>query len=185
MEPFVGEIRAFAFNKIPNGWAACNGQLLQLNQYQALYALIGTTYGGTPGTNFNLPNLNGVTMVNYGNAQTGTSYVYGKTVGTSTVQLTIAQTPLHTHNYNVANGSGTATLSTTVAGNELSATQPNILNQTTDTINLFVPPAPVPTLVPLTATTITGGGNGAHNNMMPYLPVTLCIALTGIFPMRN
>jgi len=185
MEPFVGEIRAFAFNKIPVGWAACNGQLLPVNTNMALYSLISTTYGGSPNTNFNLPNLNGVAMVNYGTAQSGTNYLFGKTVGTATVQLTIAQIPAHSHLYNVATGSGTASVAINAPGDALSANQPNIVSQTADNINLFVPATPVPTLVPLAATTITGGGNEAHNNMMPYLPVTICIALVGLYPTRN
>ncbi|OCX52688.1 hypothetical protein BEL04_14675 [Mucilaginibacter sp. PPCGB 2223] len=190
MDPFVGEIRTFSFGKIPNGWMACNGQSLQIKQYAALYALIGTYFGGDGVNTFNLPNLQGATVVaDYLNR---TSYKLGATGGTETVALTTATTPAHAH-YVIVN-TNVPTANVQPAASYLS---PLALHQTTAATPLVAingyapaatgsnPPAPANPVVLPAATIGTDGAGAAHNNMSPYLTMNVCIATLGNFPPRN
>src|SRR3712207_6820879 len=111
-EPFLAEIRIFSFNFPPKGWAFCNGQFLPINQNQALFALLGTTYGGNGQTNFALPNLQGQVPIHFGNGHT-----LGERAGSSAVTLTQTQMPAHTHALNATTSDG----NTTAAGNSLLA----------------------------------------------------------------
>ncbi|GAB4109771.1 MAG: tail fiber protein [Roseiflexaceae bacterium] len=162
-EPFLAEIRMMSFNFPPKGWALCNGQLLPINQNQGLFSLLGTTYGGNGQSNFALPNLQGRVPVHMGN---GISL--GQSAGTTSHTLTLTEMPTHTH---VANGSTQAGSSPVVAGNALAG------------VSLYAAPT---NLVALAAATLQSvGGSQAHTNMQPFLTISFCIALQGIFPSQT
>jgi microcystin-dependent protein len=168
-EPFLSEIKVVSFNFAPKGWALCNGQLLPINQNQALFALLGTTYGGNGQTNFALPNLRGRVPIHIGNGHT-----LGEAAGTTAVTVNIQQLPTHMH---------PLMASTQLANQATVATAgvPNILAATEG--NQYAPPASLTTLTPDSVTNV--GGSQPHNNMMPYLVLNFIIALQGIFPSRN
>jgi microcystin-dependent protein len=161
-EPFVAEIRMMSFGFAPRGWAMCNGQLLPINQNQALFSLLGTTFGGNGQTNFALPDLRGQTPMHVGNGHN-----LGEKAGAQAVTLSISQIPTHTH---VAQGSSTTGNSQTAANNVLGVVAGRLY---TDVAN-------VTTLSPTTITFT--GGSQAHLNMQPFLTINFSIALQGIFP---
>lgn len=164
-EPFLSEIRIFSFNFPPRGWALCNGQLLLIQQNQALFSLLGTTYGGNGMTNFALPNLQGRVPIHVGNGHT-----LGEAGGQEGVTLTTNQLPTHTH---LAIGSANAA-GVTIPSNNLLSQSP---------AGLYAPPA---SLVALDASSVSSiGGSQAHENRQPYLTLNFCIALQGIFPSWN
>jgi microcystin-dependent protein len=169
-EPFVGEIRMFGFNFAPQGWAMCNGQTLPISQNQALFSLLGTTYGGNGQTTFQLPDLRG-RLANHAGQGTGLSpYVLGQNGGTENVTLVQGQMPTHAHSV-LANGS------------PATATRPGgaVLARTTADIYAAAPDGTT-----MNAGMIgTAGGSQPHPNLQPYLTVNFCIALQGIFPSRN
>jgi microcystin-dependent protein len=160
-EPFLSEIRIMSFNFAPKGWAMCNGQLMPINQNQALFSLLGTTYGGDGRVNFALPDQRGRVPIHVGSGHT-----LGEKGGEQAHTLSIAELPTHTH---VAQASPT-NANTAIATN-------NFLGAANNSYN------PANNLVALTPTTITNvGGSQAHLNMQPFLTLTFCIALQGIFP---
>ncbi|MDQ2784523.1 MAG: tail fiber protein [Chloroflexota bacterium] len=164
-EPFLSEIRMMSFGFPPQGWALCNGQLLPINQNQALFSLLGTTYGGDGRVNFGLPNLQGQTPIHM-----GAGHTLGEHAGEQNHTLSIAELPTHTHMVNASSAAGNGPIA---AGNLLASP----LNQT------YTPPA---NLQPMIAGTIANaGGSQPHLNMQPYLTISFCIALTGIFPSQN
>lgn len=167
MEPFVGEIRPFAFNRIPRGWAACNGQLLSIQGNQALFALLGTTYGGNGTTNFALPDLRGAVPMH----SDGQSVRLGSRAGEERHVLTVNEMPSHTHQINAS-------------ANNASAVSPagNVWAVTNDK-NVYSDPNNIQAMYPAALT--SAGGSEAHNNMQPYMVINYCIALVGIFPPRN
>jgi microcystin-dependent protein len=171
-EPFLGEIRVFGFGFAPKGWAVCNGQTLAINQNAALFALIGTTYGGNGTTTFNLPDLQGRSPLHTGAGFTGVGFPLGQAAGEPAVTLSQAQMPAHTHtasaNAGVTNGSN----ATTPAGNFWGNGGVNAYAATSDS---SMNPASVPVF----------GGGQPHENMSPYLVLNFCIAMAGIFPSRN
>jgi microcystin-dependent protein len=161
-EPFLGEIRIFSFGFAPKGWALCNGQLLPISQNQALFAILGTTFGGNGTTTFALPNLQGNAP-----AHVGSSIALGQAGGSAAVTLNSNQTG-HGHGVNAAVNATT----NTAAGNFPASSAANIYGTKADTS--------------MNAATISPSGGGRpHNNMQPYLVVNYAIALTGIFPSRN
>lgn len=163
-EPFLSEIKIVSFNFPPKGWALCNGQLLPINQNQALFALLGTTYGGNGQTNFALPNLRGRTPISFGNG-----HDLGEAAGSTAVTINIQQLPTHTH----------AAMASATNGN-----QPIVPNAVLAAANnLWTNPSGLTTITPQTVTSV--GGSQPHNNMMPYLVLNFIIALQGIFPSRN
>jgi len=164
-EPFLSEVRIMSFVFAPKGWALCNGQLLPINQNQALFSLLGTTFGGDGRVNFALPDLRGRTPIHVGSGHT-----LGEKGGEQAHTLSIAEIPTHTH---VVNGSSAATNgSATPNGNFLGGAN-----------NAYHTPS---SLVSLNAGTITNiGGSQAHLNMQPFLTLSFCIALQGIFPSPN
>lgn len=163
-EPYIGEIRVFSFNFAPKGWAQCNGQLLSIQQNQALFSILGTTYGGNGQTTFGLPNLQGKVAVHSGNGIN-----LGQAGGAETVTLNSTQIG-HGHNVSAANNANAFT----AAGN-FPASAPSgqlLYGSSADTsMNAAV-------LSP-------AGGSLPHSNMQPYTVVNYCIALQGIFPSRN
>ena len=170
-EPFLSEIKIVSFNFPPKGWALCNGQLLPINQNQALFALLGTTYGGNGQTNFALPNLRGQVPIHMGNGHT-----LGEAAGTPAVTINMQTMPQHLHFLQASTQQANqATLVTPPANT------PNILAAVQG--NQYAPPANLTTLTPDSVSNV--GGSQPHNNMMPYLVLNFIIALQGIFPSRN
>ena len=163
-EPFLGEIKIISWNFPPKGWAFCNGQLLPINQNQALFAILGTTYGGDGRTTFGLPNLQGRTPVHVGDG-----IVLGEKGGETAHTLNISELPAHNH---VPVGSKAAPTQPSPGGN-LWATNPNN------------PYAPTFTSAMNPACVLPTGGSQPHENMSPYLVLNFIIALQGIFPSQN
>jgi microcystin-dependent protein len=163
--PFLSEIRLFSFGFPPKGWALCDGQLLPINQNQALFSLLGTTYGGDGRVNFALPNLQGRVPVHM-----GSGIVLGESAGEQAHTLTASEMPQHTH-VPVLGSANAPTASAPTAN--LWATETT--NPYSDTANSTMKPACVPSV----------GGSQAHNNMQPFLTINFCIALQGIFPSQN
>lgn len=182
-EPFLGEIRAFAANKVPSGWMSCEGQVLNIQQHNALYALLGARYGGNGSTNFALPNLQGRAPMGFGNGPGLTPRKLGSMDGQATVLLNASHFPPHTHAVNVNAAENATTAS--VANGVFAKGGVNVSGKFSPT-NTYRP-APASAVVPLAAGAISDYGNEgavAHDNMQPYLPVLLCIALQGVFPPR-
>jgi len=163
-EPFLSEIRIFSFNYPPKGWAFCNGQLLPINQNQALFALLGTTYGGNGQTNFALPNLRGRVPIHEGSGHT-----LGEAAGSTAVTISQQTMPQHLHFLQATNNNG----------NSFDPTS-NVLGGAN---NLYATPASLTTMAPASVSSV--GGSQPHTNMMPYLVLNFCIALQGIFPSQN
>jgi microcystin-dependent protein len=164
-EPFLGEIKIVSFNFPPKGWAECNGQLMPINQNQALFSLYGTNFGGDGRVNFGLPDLRGRAPMHV-----GAGHITGERGGEINHTLSLAEMPAHTHALTV-NGS---------AGNT-GVPAGNFLADTVDKV--YATPQ---SLVPLVAGTVgNAGGSQAHNNMMPYLVLNFVCALQGIFPSQN
>ena len=166
-EPFLAEIRIMSFNFAPKGWALCNGQLLPINQNQALFSLLGTTFGGDGRVNFALPDLRADVPIHVGGGHT-----LGEKGGEQAHTLSIAETPIHTHSVNgnssSTGGSATPTNNFLGGGNNVYAA------------------ANAGSLTSLQPGTITNtGGSQPHPNMQPYLTLSFCIALQGIFPSPN
>jgi microcystin-dependent protein len=164
-EPFIGEIRAFGQAWAPQGWALCNGQLLSINQNQALFSLLGTTYGGNGQTTFALPDLRGRVPMHVGNGVT-----LGQSAGEENHTLTQNEMPQHTH---LVSGSTAEANQKNVAGNIWAASSSNP----------FAQAAPDATMN--AASLGTAGGSQPHPNMQPYLTMNYCIAIQGIYPSRN
>ncbi len=163
-EPFLAEIRLFSFNFPPKGWAFCNGQFLPINQNQALFALLGTTYGGNGQTTFALPNLQGRYAMHKGNGHT-----LGEAAGSTAVTITQQTMPQHLHFAMAATANGDTPVAT---GNYLASFN-----------NAYRPPQALITIDPSTVSSV--GGSQAHTNMCPYIAINFCIALQGIFPSQN
>lgn len=170
--PFIGEIRLFAGNFAPSGWLFCQGQLLPISEYDALFNLIGTTYGGDGQTTFALPDLRSRVPVHQGTGLTG-SVPLGEQGGVETVTLTTTQIPAHSH---VLNGS-TATATTTSPGGAVPGTLPGV---TTFGYGADAPPT---TLAPQSLVPV--GGSQPHDNLQPYLAVNFIISLFGVFPSQT
>ena len=175
-EPFIAMIEAFSFGFAPKGWALCAGQLLPINQNQALFSLLGTTYGGDGRVNFGLPNLGGRVAVGM-----GAGFTLGETAGEDFHTLTLSELPQHVHPVN-------AVINGTVNGTNLPGSTEFLASAfTTQTGNPLVPlystDAPSQALSP----DAVGGAGGSqpHENRMPFLVLNYCIALQGIFPTQN
>jgi microcystin-dependent protein len=170
--PFLAEIRIFACNFAPTGWATCNGQILPISQNTALFSLLGTFYGGNGQSTFALPDLQGSCALGQGQSTTGTDYSLGQSAGSQFITLLTAEMPLHNHvmqacadpanaqipdpSEGLARSSGGQAWSTTATGLQL-------MNQQILSIS---------------------GSSLPHNNMQPYITLTFCIALQGVFPAR-
>jgi microcystin-dependent protein len=167
-DPYLSEIRIFSFGFAPRGWLPCNGQTLPINQYQALFALIGTYYGGNGTSTFQLPNLQGCVPLHMGN--NAGAYVIGQQAGEVNVALNINQIPLHTHTVNANSGANANVPSSAVVpgGGTMSSygTAPGGTTMNNGVVGQT-------------------GGSQPHPNMQPSLVLNFCIATTGIFPSRN
>ncbi|MES2056448.1 MAG: tail fiber protein [Pseudomonadota bacterium] len=166
--PYLGEIKLCAFNFAPRGFALCNGQLLPINQNQALFSLFGTTYGGDGRTTFALPDLRGRTPNSF-----GSNFTLGARAGQENHTLLITEIPQHDHQLNGTSAVGDKRFAN---GNTLAADSRN-------DVQFY---SPVTNPIPLAPASVgSRGGNQAHNNMQPYLVITFVVALQGIFPSRN
>ena len=162
-DPFVAEIRIFPFNFAPKGWAWCDGQLLPLSQNTALFSLLGTTFGGDGLTTFALPDLRGRTPIHVGSGHT-----LGERGGEQAHTLSIAELPTHTHALTASHDNAT----TSIPANNVVMAQASI--------DMYRSPTSLVAMEP--ASVANTGGSQAHLNMQPYLTLSFCIALQGIFP---
>ncbi len=169
-DPILGEIRCFGFNFAPRGWAACDGQLLPINSNQALFALLGTTYGGDGRTTFALPDLRGRVGVGEGSGPGLSQYRSGQSGGEETVTLTVDQLAAHGHGVTAMKGRGKAR---TPVGRFLAKVTRG---------KAYGPTGDVQMNGSMIAET---GGDQPHDNVQPYLALNYCIALQGVFPSRN
>lgn len=172
-DPFIGELKLVPYNFAPRGWAFCDGQLLAISQNDALFALIGTTYGGDGRTTFGLPDLRGRVAIHSGQGPGLANYSQGEQGGSEGVALTVGQLPEHSHALGVATPIGDLTTS---PGN-VPATSPMALGYAYGELG------PVTTMP--AGTLENTGGAGPHDNMQPSLVLNYVIALEGIFPSRN
>jgi microcystin-dependent protein len=170
-EPFLSEIRIFSFNFAPKGWAMCNGQLLPINQNQALFSLLGTTYGGDGQVNFALPNLQTRVPIHMGSGHT-----LGEVGGEQAHTLSISELPTHLHGFNTNSavvGAATNATQGVPTGNFWANSGKSAYG--TSPGNAVMSPQAVTNV----------GGSQAHLNMQPFLVLNFCIALQGIFPSQN
>jgi microcystin-dependent protein len=176
-QPYVGEIRMFAGNFAPAGWMFCDGSLLPISEFETLFNLIGTTYGGDGQATFALPNLLGRVPIHMGNGPGGFTNVLAQSGGTETVTLTAAQTPVHTHGWTVMSVAGTADKEKLPGGYLANGTAPGNTVYTND-------PAPAAQLSPSMVGPFVGGSQ-PHNNVAPYLAVNFIISMFGVFPSQT
>lgn len=166
-EPFLAEIRLMSFNFAPKGWAQCNGQLLPINQNQALFALLGTTYGGDGRVNFALPDLRGRVPIHV-----GSGFTLGQRAGEQAHTLTTNEMPAHTHTVQATNSTGNVIFpSSTAVVADVAPSQ------------VYSAPQNLGAMHPTVISSI--GGSQPHQTMQPFLTLTFCIALQGIFPSPN
>jgi microcystin-dependent protein len=170
-DPFVAEIRIFPFNFAPKGWAFCNGQLLPISQNTALFALLGTTYGGDGKSTFALPNLQGNAPMHPGQGPGLSLHDLGEMSGSDAVTLLVSEIPAHTHSCLAVEDPG-----------DLQA--PSAARALARSANGFAYVSG-PANAPMAAQTLPPAGGGQpHNNMQPYLTLNFCIAMQGVFPAR-
>ncbi|HMK89120.1 MAG TPA: tail fiber protein [Methylocystis sp.] len=182
-DPFVAQVALFPYNFAPRGWAFCRGQILPLSQNTALFSLLGTTYGGDGKSNFALPNLQAATPIHPGQGPGLSSFALGDTGGESRVTLRQSEAPSHSHTMSATSTTGT----TTTANNNLLAlglvpggkTSPSAIAAiySTNTGNATTGLQP--------NSVSQAGGGQPHNNLQPYLGLSFCIALQGVYPPRS
>lgn len=178
-EPFIGEIRVFAGNFAPKGWAFCNGQLLPIQQYAALFTVLGITYGGDGRTNFALPNLMDAAPIHQGAGSGLTPRTLGEALGAAGVTLNIQSMPAHAHLAQASTGQGTTN---NPSGNVFSETPSS--GGHGGQVPMYSPTSA--SLKNMNAQALSSsGGDQPHNNMQPYLSINFIIALQGIFPSRG
>jgi microcystin-dependent protein len=175
---YLGEIRPVGFNFSTVGWAFCDGQLLQISQYEALFALIGTTYGGDGQTTFGLPDLRGRIPIHMGTSPQGETFALGQAAGSESVTLSTSQMPTHAHSFSFQpQASGNAGSQTSPANAYYAGTGRGMAYGTVDTVN--------GTMAAPAVQTGSAGGNQPVSLIQPYQVVNYIIAVEGIFPSRN
>ena len=162
--PYMGEVKILSFGFAPQGWAQCNGQLMPINQNQALFSLLGTMYGGNGQTTFALPDLRGASQLHV-----GAGFIQGQKGGEPAHTVTMQEMPAHEH---FAFGSSANSDTDAPSGNFLGAAN-----------NVYAPAGNLTLLHPTSITNV--GGSQAHENEQPYLTLNMCVALSGVFPSRN
>jgi microcystin-dependent protein len=172
-QPYIGELRIFPANAVPRGWAPCNGQLLPVNQYQPLFALLGTTFGGDGERTFALPDLQGRVPMH-----AGSGFVIGQTGGEPTHALTVPEMPTHSHVVRASGDHGTSVLPT---GHFVAAPVATSPRGNVDVIAYN----PAPDTRMNEASISSAGLSQPHENMTPYLVLNICISLDGDFPLRS
>jgi microcystin-dependent protein len=180
MQPFLGQITLYPYNFAPNGWMFCQGQILPISQFAALFSLLGTQFGGNGTSNFALPDLRGRVPNGQGQGPGLSAYTIGDVQGDENVTLTSATSPPHTH--------GLTAFTTSATSNSPSGALPAQGHGSGRgggfAVNTYTAPGTAVSLAPGQVGPVTGGG-AAHNNLQPYLTLNWCIALTGIYPSRN
>ncbi|WP_347218398.1 tail fiber protein [Chryseobacterium sp.] len=172
-EPFLGQIAFVPYTFAPNGWAECNGQILPIAQNQALFSLLGTTYGGNGTTTFALPDMRGRVLIHSGqSASSGTTYTLGEVGGVEGVTLTVTQMPAHSHSVNAVIAEGNQNVPTGSLPANTKVLDKEYSDATADTT--------------MKSSMISNtGGNQPHENRQPFLTLKCIIALNGIFPSHN
>lgn len=170
-DPYVGEIRLFSFSRVPSGWMACSGQLVSIASNQALYTIIGTTYGGDGVQTFMLPDLRGRVPIGQGNGPGLPTYGLGQASGEENHTLTEPEMPSHSHA--LTSSTATATAATPAADLHLATASAN---------NLYAPPATATPYSVMAACVGAAGNSFAHNNMMPTVVANYCICMVGVYP---
>ena len=170
MDPFLGEIRIFSVSAAPKGWAMCNGQFLPINQNQGLFALLGTTYGGNGQTTFQLPDLRARVPMHL-----GSGHFLGEVGGQAAHTITVNELPTHIHFLSASSAAGNSQNPRFGATGHLLAVDPgNSYTSNAGSLDTFA-----------AGTVSSVGGSQPHVNMQPFLALTFCIALQGIFPTQN
>jgi microcystin-dependent protein len=173
-DPFIGEIRLFGFPRVPDGWLACSGQSLPISQYDTLYAIIGTTYGGDGAQTFNLPDLRGRVPIGQGAGPGLPTYTIGQMAGEEEHTLVEAEMPVHSHSLL----SSTTTADTATPGSTVHLA-------TSSSGNLYAPIMNAAPYVTMAACVTPAGNSVAHSNMMPSVVANYCICIAGIFPSQG
>lgn len=171
-EPFLGEIRIMSFVFAPTGWALCNGQLLPINQNQGLFSLLGTTYGGDGRVNFALPDLRGRVPFH-----TGSGHILGERGGQEVHTLTISEMPAHFHTLTNANNAAVGATNNALQSSPVGNYWANAGK------TIYSTAAPNDSMAPSTVSNV--GGSQPHENRSPFLTLSFCIALQGIFPSQT
>lgn len=174
-DPFIGEIYMSGINFAPNGYLSCVGQLLSIAQNTALFALLGTTYGGDGRTTFGLPDLRGRVPIGQGTAPGLSAYNLGQVGGSETVTLNTAQIPAHNHGLNAYD----------TVGDTASPNGSSLANTATLDKDYIKNPGANSTVSLAASSIATAGGNQPHSNIQPYLTVNYYIAIVGVFPTRG
>jgi microcystin-dependent protein len=178
--PYVSEIRMMAFNFAPRGWALCNGQTLAIQQNQALFALLGTTYGGNGTTTFQLPNLQGRIPLHM-----GPGFIEGQNAGEVTHTLTLPEMPSHSHLVQAKNAQADLDATGTTPGPTVVLAQAAASTNPVKDVQIYGT-LPINSAGNFASGAISmTGGNQPHPNQQPYLVISFCISLQGIFPSRN
>lgn len=172
-EPFLAEIRIMGFNFAPRGWAFCDGQILPISQNQSLYSLLGTIYGGDGRTSFALPDMRSRTPIHVGN-----DHMEGQRSGAETVTLTAAEIASHNH---IVRASGSLANNNEIDDDGVA----HVLARSTTPYLAYRPPEAASTTALRSGAIANTGGGQAHDNMQPFLTLTFCIALQGLFPSRS
>jgi microcystin-dependent protein len=172
-DPYIGEVRMFGGNFAPRGWSFCDGSLLSISEYETLYTLLGTTYGGDGQTTFGVPDLRGRLPIHAGAAPGGSTYTLGESAGSETVTLTTAQLAAHSHALmaSASPADGADPTSNVLAGS--------------DSQNFYGPANPDKAAAMNPGFVTSTGGSQPHDNMQPYLCVTFIIATEGIYPSQS
>jgi microcystin-dependent protein len=173
---FVGEIRLFAFSRIPTGWVACNGQTLNISEYPALYSLLGTLYGGNGSTTVGVPNLNGRLVIGAGQGLGLPNYPQGAKYGTETETLGAAEVPAHSH----------ALMATSTPATDAVPGPTYLFAANSDGAKHYALQPAKATWLAVSAQSVTAeGGNASHNNIMPSMGLLYCMATQGEYPQQQ